>query len=115
MDYFCFGQRSTVDDIKARHKTAFRFRVHHQARSSQQLPCEVQRPTFRHTMHSLAEDVPRAITNVLSTHDWRGRKQLIDQVYVDQVHFWHLFHDCRNRRELFGVYQMWGEKNGPFE
>ena len=66
-------------------------------------------------MHSLAEDVPRAITNVLSTHNWRGRKQLIDQVFVDDVHFWHLFHDCKNRRELFGVYQMWGEENGLFD
>lgn len=60
-------------------------------------------------MHSLAEDVPCAITNVLSTHDWRGRKQLIDSMFLDDVHFWHLFHDCKNKRELFGVYQTWGE------
>lgn len=60
-------------------------------------------------MHSLTEDVPRAITNVLSTHNWRDRKQLIDSLFFDDVHFWHLFHDCKNKRELFGVYQMWGE------
>ncbi|KAL3144033.1 hypothetical protein ABBQ32_003837 [Trebouxia sp. C0010 RCD-2024] len=62
-------------------------------------------------MHSLAEDVPQAITNVLSTHKWRARKQLIDSVFAEDVQFWHLFHDCKNRRELFGVYQMWGAYN----
>lgn len=64
-------------------------------------------------MHSLAEDVPQAITNVLSTHKWRARKQLIDSVFAEDVQFWHLFHDCKNRRELFGVYQMWGKDNPP--
>ena len=62
-------------------------------------------------MHSLAEDVPHAITNVLSTHNWRARKQLIDDVFAEDVHFWHLFHDCKNKSELFGVHQMWGK--GP--
>ena len=60
-------------------------------------------------MYSLSEDVPQTITNVLSTHNWRSRKELIDQVFIDDVHFWHLFHDCKDRKELFGVYQMWGE------
>lgn len=64
-------------------------------------------------MHSVAEDVPLAITNVLSTHNWRARKQLIDTVFADDVHFWHLFHDCKNKRELFGVYQMWGKGSPP--
>ena len=64
--------------------------------------------------HSLAEDVPRAITNVLSTYNWRDRKQLIDTVFSDDVHFWHLFHHCKNKRELFGVYQMWGEVASVF-
>ena len=62
-------------------------------------------------MHPLAEDVPHAITNVLSTHNWRARKQLIDSVFAEDVQFWHLFHDCKNRTELFGVYQMWGKGN----
>lgn len=60
-------------------------------------------------MRNYEQDVPKAIRAVLSTHDWRARKQLIDQVFTPDAKFWHLFHQCLDRRELFGVYQMWGE------
>ena len=60
-------------------------------------------------MRTLHEDVPKTISNVLSTHDWRGRKKLIDRVFLEDANFWHLFFQTVNRRELFGVYQMWGK------
>ena len=60
-------------------------------------------------MRSYEHDVPETITNVLSTHDWRGRKKLIDRVFTADAEFWHLFHQCLDRHELFGVYQMWGK------
>lgn len=59
-------------------------------------------------MRSLESDVPETISRVLSTHDWRNRKQLIEKVFVPESKFWHLFFQTVNRRELFGVYQMWG-------
>ena len=60
-------------------------------------------------MRSLDQDVPRTISNVLSTHDWRSRKDLIEKVFTEDAKFWHLFHQTVNRKELFGVYQMWGK------
>ena len=62
-------------------------------------------------MRTLHEDVPKTISKVLSTHDWRGRKELIDKVFIEDTKFWHLFFQCINRRELFGVYQMWGRSS----
>lgn len=61
-------------------------------------------------MRTYDADVPETISNVLSTHDWQGRKELIDKVFTPDAPFWHLFHQCINRQELFGVYQMWGER-----
>lgn len=61
-------------------------------------------------MRSFDQDVPRTITNVLSTHDWRARKELIDKVFTEDAKFWHLFFQTVNRKELFGVYQMWGKQ-----
>ncbi|KAL3150047.1 hypothetical protein ABBQ38_013397 [Trebouxia sp. C0009 RCD-2024] len=62
-------------------------------------------------MRSLEQDVPRTISRVLSTHDWQGRKELIDKVFKEDAKFWHLFFQTVNRKELFGVYQMWGAYN----
>lgn len=61
-------------------------------------------------MRSLEQDVPRTISRVLSTHDWQGRKELIDKVFKEDAKFWHLFFQTVNRKELFGVYQMWGKR-----
>jgi len=60
-------------------------------------------------MRSLDVDVPKTISSVLSTHDFRGRKNLIEKVFTEDVKFWHLFFQTVNRKELFGVYQMWGK------
>ena len=60
-------------------------------------------------MRSLDKDVPKTISSVLSTHDFRGRKDLIEKVFTEDVKFWHLFFQTVNRKELFGVYQMWGK------
>lgn len=65
-------------------------------------------------MRSFDQDVPRTITNVLSTHDWRARKDLIDSVFTEDAKFWHLFFQTVNRKELFGVYQMWGKRAPTF-
>lgn len=62
-------------------------------------------------MRTLDKDVPKTISSVLSTHDFHGRKELIDKVFKEDVKFWHLFFQTVNRRELFGVYQMWGFYN----
>ena len=61
-------------------------------------------------MRSLDQDVPRTISSVLSTHDWRSRKDLIEKVFIEDAKFWHLFFQAQNRKELFGVYQMWGKR-----
>lgn len=61
-------------------------------------------------MRSLEQDVPRTISRVLSTHDWQGRKELIEKVFTEDAKFWHLFFQTVNRKELFGVYQMWGKQ-----
>lgn len=60
-------------------------------------------------MRNYEQDVPQTITDVLCTHNWRSRKQVIDQVFSPDAEFWHLFHQCLDRHELFGVYQMWGK------
>jgi len=60
-------------------------------------------------MRSLDKDVPKTISSVLSTHDFRGRRDLIEKVFTEDVKFWHLFFQTVNRKELFGVYQMWGK------
>ena len=62
-------------------------------------------------MRSLDVDVPKTISSVLSTHDFRGRKDLIEKVFTEDVKFWHLFFQTVNRKELFGVYQMWGKRD----
>ena len=59
-------------------------------------------------MRSLESDVPKTISQVLSTHKFQKRKELIEKVFVPESKFWHLFFQTVNRRELFGVYQMWG-------
>ena len=75
-------------------------------RVNNQLPSACQQSSMR----SLDQDVPRTISKVLSTHDWRGRKELIDKVFTEDAKFWHFFFQTVNRKELFGVYQMWGEQ-----
>lgn len=59
-------------------------------------------------MRTLESDVPKAISSVLSTHEFQKRKELIESLFVPHCKFWHLFFQTMSRRELFGVYQMWG-------
>lgn len=70
-----------------------------------------RKPRTTAAMRSLDVDVPKTISSVLSTHDFRGRKDLIEKVFTEDVKFWHLFFQTVNRKELFGVYQMWGFYN----
>jgi hypothetical protein len=62
-------------------------------------------------MQNLAEDVPRTITQVLESTNWRSRKEVIERVFAPDADFWHIIHLCHGRKEILGVYEMWGAYN----
>ncbi len=57
-------------------------------------------------MQSLREGVPRTIAQILESHNWRRRKELVNKVFTPDAVFWHPFFIVHGRHEILGIYQV---------
>jgi len=57
-------------------------------------------------MQSLREDVPMTIAQILESHNWRRRKDLVNKVFTPDAVFWHPFFIVHGRHEILGIYQV---------
>ena len=57
-------------------------------------------------MQSLREDVPMTIAQILESHNWRRRKDLVNKVFTPDAVFWHPFFIVHGRHDILGIYQV---------
>lgn len=60
-------------------------------------------------MQSLEEGVPLTIANILESHNWRRRKDLVNKVFTPDAVFWHPFFIVHGRHDILGIYQVQNE------
>ena len=57
-------------------------------------------------MQTLEAGVPMTIANILESHNWRRRKDLVNKVFTPDAVFWHPFFIVHGRHEILGIYQV---------
>lgn len=51
------------------------------------------------------------IAQILESHNWRRRKDLVNKVFTPDAVFWHPFFIVHGRHDILGIYQLWGANN----